>query len=499
MGVQAKERGESEMSILGADAPRVVAALILGAVLAGPISSSSAEVAAAPAGGAGVVVPQTQEQVRLSFAPLVKGAAPAVVNVFTRKVVRRRRVSPLFDDPFFRRFFGGEFPFGGPPEERVQNSLGSGVIVDEAGLIVTNNHVIEGADEITVALADRREFDAQVLGADERTDLAVLKIDTRGEELPSLSFGDSDELEVGDLVLAVGNPFGVGQTVTSGIVSALARTRIGPGDFRSFIQTDAAINPGNSGGALIDMEGKLVGINTAIFTRTGGSLGIGFAIPVNMVKAVLRGAVSGGRVVRPWLGASGQAVTAEIAESLGLDRPTGVLINAVHPEGPAARAGLAVGDVVWALNGREVHDADVLRFRLATLAVDGTATLEVLRDSDRLTLQIALVAPPEEPPRNLTYLEGGHPLAGGTVANLSPAFADELGLDDTLAGVILVEVKLGSPAHRFRFRAGDIVQEVNDHKVERVADLVRIFAIPASEWRFTVNRGGRILTVTIRA
>ncbi|MEE9140816.1 MAG: DegQ family serine endoprotease, partial [Alphaproteobacteria bacterium] len=445
------------------------------------------------------VVPETREQIKLSFAPLVRTAAPAVANIYTRKVLRRRRVSPLFDDPLFRRFFGEMRPFLGPPEERVQNSLGSGVIVDETGLIVTNYHVVEAATEITVALADRREFDAEVIGSDQRTDLAVLRIDTKGEALPTLAFGDSDELEVGDLVLAVGNPFGVGQTVTSGIVSALARTRIGPGDFRSFIQTDAAINPGNSGGALINMEGKLVGINTAIFTRTGGSLGIGFAIPVNMVKVVLRGAVAGGRVVRPWLGVSGQVVTAEIAETLGLDRPRGVLVNAVHPAGPAAKAGLEVGDVVMALNGREVNDDEILRFRVATLPVDGTATLEVLRGGRVLELEVALVAPPEDPPRDLTELRGRQPLAGATAANLSPAFADEMGLDDTLTGVILVEVRFGSPAHRFNFRAGDIVLRVNEQEIDTVDRLDTVLGLPTEAWRITINRGGRVLTAAIKA
>ncbi len=289
-----------------------------------------------PAHGATRQAPRSAEQVQLSFAPLVKRAAPAVVNIYARKVVRARAASPLFDDPFFRRFFGDD-PFFGRPANRVQNSLGSGVIVGGDGLIVTNRHVIAGADEITVVLADRREFDAAILRTDERTDLSVLHIDTEGEVLPSLTLGDSDGLEVGDLVLAIGNPFGVGQTVTSGIVSALARTTVGVSDYRFFIQTDAAINPGNSGGALIDLDGRLVGINTAIFSRSGGSHGIGFAIPSNMVAAVVGGGLRGGRLVRPWLGAWGQSVTADLADSLGLARPIGVLIDNVHEGGPACR------------------------------------------------------------------------------------------------------------------------------------------------------------------
>ena len=290
---------------------------------ASPDVSSCSRLAFAVPAIAETQAPTSRETIRLTFAPIVKKAAPAVVNVYSRRVVRAR--SPLFDDPFFRRFFGEDSPFG-LNRERVQNSLGSGVILDPDGLIVTNHHVIVDADEIRVVLSDRREFEAKVVLSDEHSDLAVLKIDLHGGHLPALPIGDSDELEVGDLVLAIGNPFGVGQTVTSGIVSALARS-IGAADFRSFIQTDAAINPGNSGGALVDLDGKLVGINTAIFSRSGGSMGIGFAIPSAMVRVVLEAARHGGKFVRPWLGASGEAVTADIAEALKLQHPMGVLVK----------------------------------------------------------------------------------------------------------------------------------------------------------------------------
>src|SRR5215469_720541 len=270
-------------------------------------------------------VAETRAELQLSFAPVVKKTAPAVVNVFSRRTVRTQ-VSPLFDDPFFRRFFADNAPFQ-VPSERVQRSLGSGVLVAADGTIVTNHHVIKDADEVTVVLADRREFEAKILRSDEHVDLAVLKIETHGERLPFLELRDSDELEVGDLVLAIGDPFGVGQTVTSGIVSALARTGVGVSDYRFFIQTDAAINPGNSGGALVSLDGRLVGINTAIYSRSGGSIGIGFAIPSLMVKAVLAGAGTTGRIVRPWLGASGQPVTSDLVPGLGLKRPMGVLLN----------------------------------------------------------------------------------------------------------------------------------------------------------------------------
>ncbi|MCC7167320.1 MAG: trypsin-like peptidase domain-containing protein, partial [Rhodospirillales bacterium] len=283
-------------------------------------------------------VPQSRDQIRLSFAPLAKQTAPAVVNIYTRKVVQTRQVvSPFMNDPFFQRFFGEQFGMG-MPQERIQRSLGSGVIVGAEGVIVTNHHVIKDSDEITVVLSDRREFEAQLVGSDERTDLAVLRIQTKGEKLPALDWGDSDALEVGDLVLAIGNPFGVGQTVTSGIVSALARTTAGITDFQFFIQTDAAINPGNSGGALITMDGKLVGINTAIYSRDGGSNGIGFAIPAAMGRSVVGGILATGKPIRPWLGAAGQTVTAEIAQSLGLAKPMGVFVNNLHPGGPAEKA-----------------------------------------------------------------------------------------------------------------------------------------------------------------
>ncbi|MCQ3943433.1 MAG: serine protease, partial [Alphaproteobacteria bacterium] len=277
--------------------------------------------------------PANAAELTMSYAPIVKRVAPAVVNVYAARVVENR--NPLLDDPIFRRFFGQ-----GIPREQVSRSLGSGVIVDAAGLVMTNNHVIEGATEIKVSLADKREFEAEIVLKDPRTDLAVLRIKDSGERFPALTFADSDDVQVGDIVLAVGNPFGVGQTVTHGIVSAVARTQVGITDYQFFIQTDAAINPGNSGGALVDSGGRLVGINTAIFSRSGGSQGIGFAIPSNMVNVVAASARSGGSAVqRPWRGAKLQLVTPDIAESLGIKRPHGALVAGISANGPAARAG----------------------------------------------------------------------------------------------------------------------------------------------------------------
>ena len=301
-------------------------------------------------------------QVQLTFAPVVKRVAPAVVNVYARSVVQVQ-VNPFFNDPLFRQLFGGS------PEmrQRVQQSLGSGVIVRADGLILTNNHVVEGGTDIVVALSDKREFKAKVLLADPRTDLAVLKIDTKGERLPVVPFADSDQVQVGDLVLAIGDPFGVGQTVTMGIVSALARTQVSASDYQFFIQTDAAINPGNSGGALVTTDGKLAGINTAIYSRSGGNHR--HRLRHSRQSGAPGGGRRGGRAGRAscaWLGANGQPVTSDIAASLGLPRPGGVLIKDVYPGGPLANAGVQSGDVVPAVDGAAVDDMQSLNYRIAT-------------------------------------------------------------------------------------------------------------------------------------
>ena len=433
-------------------------------------------------------VPQSRQQIQLSFAPVVKQAAPAVVNVFTSRVVQQQ---PLFADPFFRQFFGDRL--GGVPQKRVQNALGSGVLVSPDGVIVTNYHVVKDSDEIRIVLTDRREFPATVLRKDERADLAILKIEA-GAKLPFLTLRDSDELEVGDLVLALGNPFGVGQTVTSGIVSAVARTTAGSGDYRYFIQTDAAINPGNSGGALITLDGKLVGINSAIYSQSGGSIGIGFAIPSNMVRTVID--ASGKTIVRPWLGAGGQPVTPDIAASIGLTRPAGVLIKDIYPGGPADRAGLKLGDVVSEVNGREIDDSEGLRYRIATLALGSTARLTVHAKSGERTLAVHLEAPPEEPPRDLRTLAGREPLAGAVVGNLSPAFAEELGFDGVPRGVVIVEVKRGSPAGNIGVQPGDLVTQINGKEVADTKQLDTLLG-GANRWRITIKRGGETLTVSI--
>lgn len=453
---------------------------------------------AAPGMASAQDVPDSREQISLSFAPVVRAAAPAVVNIYSRRVVRTRTVPPLFDDPVFRRFFGERMPFGpSMPRHRVENALGSGVIVRPDGVILTNRHVIEGADEITVVLNDRREFDARLVGTDEQTDLAVLTIDAGRDPLPALSLGEADSLEVGDLVLAIGNPFGVGQTVTSGIVSALARTSVGLTDYRSFIQTDAAINPGNSGGALVDMAGRLVGINTAIYTQDGGNVGIGFAIPVAMVRVVLDSLLEEGRVRRPWLGATGQTVTNDIARSLGLERPSGVLVTEVRAGSPAARVGLRRGDVILAMDGRPVTDEEGLRYRIATTPVNTDVTLTVWRRGGARDLTVTLRPPPEDPPRDPTVLSGRHPLDGVTVANLNPALAEELRIPSDAGPVVVVRTNPRGGAARFGMRPGDVVLSVNGRDPGDVRGLARLMDRARPPWRLELWRQGRTLRVVI--
>jgi len=469
---------------------KIVYKIFLGAVTGGLLLAGSG-IAAEPR-----QVPQSGNQVQLSYAPLVKKTAPAVVNIYARKVVLDRDRRFLFNDPFFQRFFGGDFGMG-RTRKRLQKSLGSGVIVRPDGLVITNKHVVEGADEINVVLSDRREFSASLVISDDRTDLAVLKVETGDEALPYLGLSDSDTLEVGDLVLAIGNPFGVGQTVTSGIVSALARTRVNRSDLNFFIQTDAAINPGNSGGALVAMDGKLVGINTSIFSKSGGSLGIGFAIPSNMVRAVIGGITEDGKLVRGWLGAWGQTVSQDIATSLVMTRPTGVLISHVYKGGAAEAAGLRVGDVVLAVNDREVNDPKGLQYRIATLAVGDTVQIRVWRRNKTLALKLKVSQPPDTPDRDVTGLKGEQPLAGARVANLSPAFAIEIGADPFVRGVMIVDLLRRSPASRLGFKIGDIVRNVNGAKVETVAQLKALLRRRGGRWRINVDRNGESLNLDI--
>lgn len=429
--------------------------------------------------------PADAASMKLSFSPVVKKAAPAVVNVASRRVVQRRV------DPFWDFFMGG----GGQGGSQVQGSLGSGAIVRADGVIITNHHNIDGMSDITVQLADRREFPATVLLDDPRADLAVLKIDTKGEKLPVMAIDDQDQMEVGDLVLALGNPFGVGQTVTNGIVSALARTDVGAANFGSYIQTDAAINPGNSGGPLVDMDGDLVGINTFIISRSGSSSGVGFAIPAAVVRQVVSAALGGGHsVVRPWLGVKGQPVTGDIAKSLGMSTPRGVLVAQVYPGSSADRAGLKEGDVILSIDGRAVNDEGGGAFAIGTHKVGDRVPMQIHRNDREQTLTVRAEAAPETPARDERTLSGANPFNGATVVNLSPAVAQDLDVDPFVGRGVLVTKIGGGYAANIGLQPGDFIREVNGRAVNTVADLNAAAKLPTRNWVVTIERNGQRIT-----
>ena len=460
----------------------VSAALMLGGLLVGTCAAEDVR-----------QVPVSRAQIAWSFAPVVKMVQPAVVNVYASRTDRLPR-NPLFDDPVFRHFFGNS---GAQPGRQTARSLGSGVLVDPSGLVVTNNHVIAGMTDVKVALADQREFDADIVLRDQRTDLAVLRLRGHGP-FPYDVLGDSDALQVGDLVLAIGDPFGVGQTVTQGIISALARTQVGISDYGFFIQTDAAINPGNSGGPLVDMSGRVVGINSAIFTQTGSTVGIGFSIPANMVKIVVATAKSGGkRVRRPWLGASLQRLSREIADSLGLDRPIGALVTDVVPLSPAAEAGLRHGDLIVSVDGQTVEDAEAFGYRFATKPLGATAAIGIRRAGKPLTLTVKLAPAPEIPPRDPVAIKGSSPFAGATVVNLSPAVAEELSIQAPKEGVVITDIAPGSRAAAVNLRKGDVVISVNDSKIATTRDLEKATLGQHYYWKVSIGRGSQVVTTVL--
>jgi Do/DeqQ family serine protease len=448
--------------------------LALAFLLAAPFTSSYAQT---------TVVPSSQVEIQLSFAPLVKQVAPSVVNVYAARKPRQR--SPFAGDPFFERFFGGR-----GRSQRDQNSLGSGVIVDASGIIITNHHVIKDADEVKIALSDGREFEAEIILSDEASDLAVLRTLDEGN-FKAIEIGNSENAFVGDLVLAIGNPFGVGQTVTSGIISAVARSTKGVGDFGFFIQTDAAINPGNSGGALIDMKGRLIGINTAIYSRSGGSNGIGFAIPSNMVNVAISSAEVGDTLRRPWIGAGFQNVNAEIAQSLGLDRPRGALVTSVVKGGPADEAGIQPGDIIVSINDKRIEHINALGYRLTTVGIGNLAKLELLSRGETRSTELTLMAAPETIPANETELPRRSALGGALVANLSPAVSQRIKLSGNKQGVVVLNVQRGSPAAANRIQPGDIIREINGETISRVADIEPLIAEDSRRWIFVVERQGR--------
>lgn len=438
------------------------------------------------------VVPQSQTQIELSFAPAVKATAPAVVNIYTTRVVEQQQ-SPFAGDPLFSQLFGDL----APSTPRVQHALGSGVIVSPDGLVISNFHVVGDASEIRVVLNDRREFDADVVLADRDSDLAVMKL-KGAADLPALPIRNSDELEVGDLVLAIGDPFGVGQTVSSGIVSGLARPmpRVG-GGHGLFIQTDAAINPGNSGGALVDLQGRLVGINTAILSRTGGSLGIGFAIPSNLVQRFIDQTKAGAtRFQRPWAGVSGQAVDAGMAEAMGLDRPEGMALNSVHADSPLAGAGLAAGDVVLSVGGVAVNSPEEMLFRLTTAGVGATVPLAYLHGGEQKTVSITLIAPPDIPARDARTITVDSPLRGLSVARINPAVAEELDLPLDSEGVVVLSVD--DFAAQVGLQPGDILKSINDKDVTAPADVEAAAAEQSRRWQISLVRQGQMLNLRFR-
>jgi Do/DeqQ family serine protease len=443
------------------------------------------------------VVPTTRADMMLSFAPVVRKAAPAVVNIYTTKIVERR-LNPFAGDPFFEQFFRGMFP-PGARSRSIENSLGSGVILDPAGIVVSNYHVVAGADEIKVVLADRREFAGQVIFADKESDLAVVKLDG-ASDLPTLALRDSDTLEVGDVVLAIGNPFGVGQTVTSGIVSGLGRTggldigqNAGQNTGRSgvFIQTDAAINPGNSGGALVDTQGRLVGINTAILSRTGGNIGIGFAVPANLVAKVVATARAGhAELVRPWLGFAGKQVDGELAAALGLPAPRGVLVEAVHPASSFAAAGIERGDVITELDGLAVNTRREIGFRAATKELGDTLEIGYLRRGAPASTTVVLQAAADEPPRDRRTFGAADGLPGLTVVNVNPAVIEEADLPVTSHGVLVLHAQ--GPAQRVGLRPRDFIRRIGDAVIENVSSLAQHLGASRGLVVLGVERDGRL-------
>ncbi|WP_297296807.1 DegQ family serine endoprotease [uncultured Methylovirgula sp.] len=461
--------------------PLIVFALTFGAALAAtPLAAEQ-------------TVPASAAEITLSFAPIVKKVAPAVVNVYASRTDTAPR-NPLFDDPIFRHFFGDsqeERP-GGPTAQ----SLGSGVLIDPSGLVVTNYHVISGMTDVKVALADRREMPAEIVLRDQRTDLAVLRLKGKGP-FPFMEFDDSDKLQVGDLVLAIGDPFGVGQTVTQGIISALARTEEGISHYGFFIQTDAAINPGNSGGALVDMHGRLIGINSAIVSQTGSSVGIGFAIPSDMVKVIVATAKAGRSAVRrPYLGAGLQNISKDIADSLNLDRPVGTLVTDVTPKSPAEAAGLQHGDLIVAIDGQPTDDVEAFSYRFATVPLGSNAVFSVIRSGKPLELTVKAEAAPDLP-RDPVKITGSSPFAGATVINISPAVAEEYSLESPNQGVVISDIDQDSRAAALNLQKGDVVIAVNNKKIETTHDLEKATLGDHYFWKISIGRGNQIITTVV--
>ncbi len=479
-----------------------IAILLIGVLLGGVSFYILGELTGAKRGYAPVAIPNVPRQIietSRAFSEIAGSVSPAVVNISTTKVMRRD-AHPLFDDPFFD-FFNPFREFKTPKKWKEQ-SLGSGVIVSQDGYIITNNHVIEQADEVRVTLLDKRSFKARVIGADSKTDVAVVKIDAR--DLPTVRWGDSDKLQVGEFVLAIGNPFGLSHTVTMGIISAVGRANVGIADYEDFIQTDAAINPGNSGGPLVNIKGQLIGINTAIFSRSGGYQGIGFAVPSNMVRLVMDQLEQKGKVTRGWLGVTIQELTPELSQKFGLNNGKGALVGDVAKGSPAEKAGIRRGDIILEFNGKKVKDVGNLRNMVAQSKVGSEMSVSVLRGNKEYSFKVFIAELPKEiaeassgnAPEESPY-EG---LAGLSVMELTAEGARQLGLRRDERGVVIVRVESGSSAEEAGLRKGDVIQEIDRKKIEKLSDYNRIISAlkPGDTVLLFLNRGGKKFYVTLR-
>ncbi|MEW6109073.1 MAG: DegQ family serine endoprotease [Nitrospirota bacterium] len=445
-------------------------------------------------------VPKQIIETSRAFSEIASSISPSVVNISTTKVVRRD-VAPFLDDPFFD-FFNPFRDFKMPKKWKEQ-SLGSGVIVSADGYIITNNHVVEQADEIRVTLFDKRSFKAKIIGADPKTDVAIVKIDA--DNLPSIRWGDSDKLQVGEFVLAIGNPYGLSHTVTMGIISAVGRASVGIADYEDFIQTDAAINPGNSGGPLVNTNGELIGINTAIFSRSGGYQGIGFAVPSNMARLVMEQLVQRGKVTRGWLGVTIQELTPELSQKFGLKNSKGALVGDVAKGSPAEKAGIKRGDIILEFNGRKVQDVGNLRNMVAQSKAGSEISVVILRGGKEYSMKVIIAelpkeiaeAVPGEAPEDTT-VEG---LTSLTVIELSKEIARQLGLNKEEKGVVVVRVETGSAAEEAGIRKGDVIQEIDRKRVDGLDAYNRIAAdiSPGDTVLLFINRGGKKFYVTIKA
>jgi Do/DeqQ family serine protease len=439
-------------------------------------------------------IPHAREEITLSYAKVVKKISPAVVNIFTVQNSKTAPPnSPFFEDPFFKQFFERL----NPEYEPQQVSLGSGVIVNKEGYILTNYHVVQNADKIRVVLSDKEEFLAKLVKKDKRSDLALLKINSK-KDFPYLEVSPYEDLEVGDVVLAIGNPFGVGQTVTHGIVSAIARGQEGINDFRSFIQTDAAINPGNSGGPLVTTDGRLVGINTAIYSKSGGSMGIGFAIPTTLAIPVIDSLKNGGRIVRPWMGVDVVPVTQELTQKLGFSHPYGVVVKDIYPGGPAHKAGLKKGDIIESIDGDEIEDKAALEYLVAISPIGKKATVKILRQGKSLNLPIRFIEPMEAKDPQPFIIEGRNPLQGAKMRVLSPALALEMGLSPMQMGVVITELTTNGAAAQLGVLPGDVLLSVNKKNVTTKKEVLNLLKESEDSWRIVLRRGNKLLNVVVK-